>query len=268
MNQTSGLRYSYTNEDLRGIILGLDFSPEDSVLAVAGSGDQAFAFLEFARQVKAVDIVPEQIELIRQKAEALQVGDYDEFLRVDGTGSADGWMYGQYSLEFKRFDEMRKRKYFAEDDNQRLERIRRNLGNLVIAEPANVLEIAQTESGFSKIYLSNVFGYGDDGSDMWVTQILGNIARNLPLGGLIYVANHDGLCDRTRKISFFYGDKNDKRNNIKDLYSILDKNKDIEDESFLPPEIEVDRDLSVKARRYPSGIWNPAVYRKVEHKTL
>src|SRR3989338_6857639 len=135
MNQTSGLRYSYTNEDLRGIILGLDFSPEDSVLAVAGSGDQAFAFLEFTRQVKAVDIVPEQIELMRQKAEALRIGDYDEFFKVEATG-------------------------------------------------------------FSKIYLSNVLGYGDGISYANATEILGNIARNLPIDGLIYVANRERISDR------------------------------------------------------------------------
>ena len=54
MNQTSGLEYSCTNEDLKGIMAGLDLSPTDRVLTVAGSGDQAFAFLEFARQVNSV----------------------------------------------------------------------------------------------------------------------------------------------------------------------------------------------------------------------
>ena len=29
---------------------------------------------------------------MRQKAEALRVGDYDEFLKVESTGSADGWL--------------------------------------------------------------------------------------------------------------------------------------------------------------------------------
>lgn len=264
MDQTSGLGYSCTNEDLRRIVLGLDFSPEDSVLAVAGSGDQAFAFLEFARHVKAVDIVPEQIELMRQKAEALRMGNYEEFLRVEAKGSCDGYLAGTHSVHFGEFNKGRRRKYFAEDDPQRLERIRANLDNLAIAEPANILEVAQTEAGFAKIYLSNVLGYGNDGSDMTVTQILGNIARNLPMGGLIYVANHDGLI--RKRISFF--DQDDRRENIKDdLYSLLDKNKDLKDSSFLPPELEVDTDLSRKVRGYEGGIWKPAVYRRVEPKT-
>lgn len=263
MNQTSGLGYSCTNEDLRGIVLGLDFSPDDSVLAVAGSGDQAFAFLEFARQVKAVDIVPEQIELMRQKAEALRVGNYDEFLRVEATGSCDGYLAGTHSPHFGEFNKGRRRKYFAEDDPQRLEIIRANLDNLVIAKPANILKVARTESGFSKIYLSNVLGYENDGSDMMVTQILGNIARNLSLSGLIYVANHDGLIRKS--ISFFEDEGGE---NIKDdLYSLLDKSKDLKDSSFLPPELQVDMDLSRKVRGYNGSIWKPAVYRRVEPKT-
>jgi len=199
--------------------------------------------------------------LMRQKAEALRVGDYDKFLKVEGNGSADGWVYGQYGPEFNQFDELRKRKYFAEDEPQRLDRIRANLDNLVIAEPANILDVAQTETGFSKIYLSNVLGFGNDGSEMRVTEILENIARNLPMNGLVYVANHGGLI---RKRILLFEDKEDIK---KDLYSILDKDKDLRDSSFLPPELEVDKDLSRKVRGYEGGIWKPAVYRRVEPKT-
>ena len=267
MNQTSGLRYSYTNEDLRGIILGLDFSPEDSVLAVAGSGDQAFAFLEFTRQVKAVDIVPEQIELMRQKAEALRIGDYDEFFKVEATGSYDGNLSGSHSPEFSEFNRHRRRMYFAEDDPQRLERVRANLDNLVIAEPADILKVAQTESGFSKIYLSNVLGYGDGISYANATEILGNIARNLPIDGLIYVANHERISDRFKPSIVLRGGIENKIGNSMDLYDMLDKDKDLRESSFLPPELEVDRALSKAARTYDKGIWKPAVYRRVEPKT-
>ena len=266
MNQTSGLGYSCTNENLKGVVLGLALSSEDYVLAVAGSGDQAFAFLEFARQVKAVDIVPEQIELMRKRAEALRIGDYDKFLRVEGTGYADGWIYQEYNDELRKIDELKRRSYFVRDDSKRLERIRANLDNLIIAKPANILEIAQTESGFSKIYLSNVLGFGNDRSDVRATQILEKIARNLPINGLIYVANHDILSD-TKSMLFLYMEEDNKRS-FKDLYSILDKDKDLLEDSFLPPELELelDMELSRKARSY-EGIWKPAVYRKVEPKT-
>lgn len=268
MSQKSGLGYSCTNEDLRGIVLGLDFSPEDSVLAVAGSGDQAFAFLEFAKQVKAVDIVPEQIELMRQKAEALRAGDYEEFLRVEANGSCDGNLPGTHIPEYAEFNRLRRRKYFAEDDSQRLERVRANLGNLVIAEPADILKVAQTESGFSKIYLSNVVGYADGISYANTTEILGNIARNLPIGSLIYVANHEGISDRFKPQIILSGGIENRINNRMDLYDMLDKDKDLRESSFLPPELEVDRDLSKAARTYDKGIWKPAVYRRVEPKTL
>ena len=204
---------------------------------------------------------------MQQKAEALRVGNYDEFLRVEATGSCDGNLAGTQSPEYAEFNRIRRRKYFAEDNPQRLGRIRANLDNLVIAEPANILEVAQTEPRFSKIYLSNVLGYGNDGSDVMVTQILGNIVRNLPMGGLIYVANHEGLYDTTRRISSLLGDNEDKKIISKYFYSMLDKDKDLREGSFLPPELEVDRDLSVKARTYDRGVWKPAVYRRVEPKT-
>lgn len=243
MNQTIRLGHSCTNESLNAIVLGLNLSPEDSVLAVAGSGDQAFAILEFVRQVKAVDIAPEQIEFMRQRAEALRVGDYAEFLRSDVRGSRDNLLAANYP-EFTEFNSAefnlnRRRKYFAEDDKKRLGRIQGNLGNLVISEPANILEVAQTETGFSKIYLSNVFEYGKHGPsrrDILMKQVLGNIARNMPLDGLIYVANH------------------------------LDEDKDLKCDSFLPPELKVDGDLSSRARRYEESIWKPAVYKRVEPK--
>ncbi|RMD46015.1 DUF3419 family protein [Candidatus Pacearchaeota archaeon] len=265
MNQKGRLGYTCTNENLKGIVLGLDLSPKDSVLAVAGSGDQAFAFLEFARQVKAVDIVPEQIELMQQRAKALQTRDYDGFLKVEGTGSADGWLHGQYSPELKILNEMRRREYFVENYPQRLERIRANLGNLVIAEPANILEVAQTESGFSKIYLSNAFYYSAPASHLPVTQILENIARNLPIDGLIYVANHDVLCDARSAISFHVTE--DYKRKAKDLYRILDKDCDLRESSFLPPELELDEGLSKQAREHEVDIWKPAVYRRIKPKT-
>ena len=77
--------YQCTNESLKAIVAGLDVSPDDNLLVVGGSGDQAFALLEFAvkGKVTAVDNAPQQIDFIRQKVEALQRGDYESFFRVD-----------------------------------------------------------------------------------------------------------------------------------------------------------------------------------------
>jgi len=81
----------------------------------------------------------------------------------------------------------------------------------------------------------------------------------LPANGLIYVSNHDSLSKRWG-IKFI--DRDDKKEN-KGLFSIIDR--EIEDASFLPQELQLDVGLTKQIRRYgyESGIWRPAVYRKV-----
>ncbi|MBI2631830.1 DUF3419 family protein [Candidatus Pacearchaeota archaeon] len=277
MDQKSELAYSCSNENLSGIVLGLDLTPNDSVLAVGGSGDQAFAFLEFVRKVKIVDINPIQIEFIRQKAQSLRIGNNDEFLRVDGNGVADGFIYGEYNPDLRKFDNIRKRKYFAEDDPKRLRRIQANLDNLIISDPMDIIELAQREKGFNKIYLSNAFGYKSYSHVFNVSQILENIARNLPLDGLVYVANHDLISDIFYQYRYGLSKVEDTKNLCSVLrkfhYSnvldeLIDCNMDLLKSSFLPPELKVDRELSLKVRRIEGGIWKPAIYRKVEIKTL
>jgi len=53
--------YYFTNESLEAIITGLEPNSEDNVLTICGSGDQAFALLEFGCQVIAIDENPQQI---------------------------------------------------------------------------------------------------------------------------------------------------------------------------------------------------------------
>jgi hypothetical protein len=283
MNQTSQLEYTCTNEDLRGVVLGLDLSPQDSVLAVAGSGDQAFAFLEFVKHVRAVDIVPEQIDFMRGRLQSLRARDYERFLRVDVEGVCDGNLAGTHSPEFAEFNRIRRRKYFVEDDSQRLSRIQQNLGNLTIVDPVDILELAQQENGFNKIYLSNVLTYGIEDRPA-ITEILRNMASRLPVGGLIYVASHDGLTSKSISMQHKKDDnestyqlENSLFNQIAntgirtmykvDRYDELYQDPDLRDESFLPPELRVDRELSLEVRKHERGIWKPAVYIKVEPKT-
>ena len=255
-NTNSQVGYTCSNEHLGAIVLGLDIQPSDRVLAVAGSGDQALAILETAGFVRAVDTEQAQIDLFKQRVQALAKGDFDEVLRVDSFGSCDGHISGTYSPEIANFMLGARNKYFLEGN--RLKRIQANLGNLVIAEPENILETAQREEGFSKIYLSNVFGYNCL-NDWAISETLRNIALKLPTNGLIYVSNHDSLSKRWGIKPF---DKDDKKEN-KGLFSIIDR--EIEDASFLPQELQLDVGLTKQIRRYgyESGIWRPAVYRKV-----
>lgn len=257
------LSYTCTNEPLGAIMFGLNIQPSDKVLAVAGSGDQALAMLETARFVKAVDTEQFQIDLFKQRVQALARGDYDAVLKVDAFGSCDGYISGTYSPEIAKFMLNARNKYFLEGN--RLKKIQANLGNLVIADPEDILETAQREEGFSKVYLSNVLGY--NGLNDWaISETLRNIALRLPTNGLIYVSNHDSLSRRWGSEEIFCKPE-DKRNN-KGLYLLI--KKEIEDASFLPPELCLDIDLTKQIRRvgFESGMWRPAVYRKFSSENL
>lgn len=253
--------YQCTNESLKAIIAGLDVSPEDNLLVVGGSGDQAFALLEFAGKgkVTAVDNAPQQIDFIRQKAEALQIGDYESFFRIDNKemcnligprNEENASIYDRIEID-GRLREEKKRQYFEEDGN-RLERIRRNLGNLVVLPPANIVGIARRKQGHSKIYLSNALGYCNTIKEDLLRIVLDEISQNLPKNGLIYVTNHDEL---------FYGCSEEESNDLERFLNVL-MPKDPFEPQFLPHTLTLDRELSSKARDYEAG-WSPAVYRRV-----
>ena len=73
--------WSITNEDLPSVVRGLDVGPEDYILVIGGSGDQAFALLEYAERVLAVDIEQYQVTRMQKQAKSLEIGDYETFLR-------------------------------------------------------------------------------------------------------------------------------------------------------------------------------------------
>lgn len=163
-NSIKKVEHHTTNENLDAIIAGLDLKPDDSVLAVAGSGDQAFAILEYVRKVEAVDINPNQIDFIKLNVKALKLNKYDLFQR---------------GPEF--FHCVRDRQdYFLQQG--RLNRIRSNLGNLNILEPSDIFSV-RSKIKWSKIYLSNVLDHVD--SDRILPGMLA-LLENLSLGGVIY----------------------------------------------------------------------------------
>ena len=73
--------YKKTNENLPCIIRGLDVQPNDYILAVGGSGDQALALLEYAERVLAVDIETRQVTHMKNQIDALSLGDYEVFIK-------------------------------------------------------------------------------------------------------------------------------------------------------------------------------------------
>ena len=217
--------YNHTNENLTAIVAGLDLSLEDTVIAVGGSGDQAFAMLEFAGKIKVYDTIPEQLNYIKERAEALREENYDGFLKGEPLRDS----------------------YFLEDKN-RLARIRERLLNLTIAKPGNIAELALVEEEYSRAYLSNAIGYLDRANFYelgagYIQRYLRTVVQKLTSGGLIYVSDHEKIALNSEK-------------------QPIPEDEDLFIYSFLPPELELNSFLSMKAREYEL-YWHPAVYQKI-----
>jgi len=174
--------YARTNEDLDSIVRGLNVSPRDYIIAVGGSGDQAFALLENARRVLTVDIEYEQVNHIKQQATSLIRGDYYNFLMRKLGDFSPIFLFPKADIQELIKNEMSQgTKYF---NQERLDRIRRKIFALEVRE-ADILDVCQTERGFNKVYLSNVLeGHPDE-----LEGKLKLVAQNLPIEGLIYASN-------------------------------------------------------------------------------
>jgi len=250
--------FRFTNESLAGIITGMDISPGDKVLAIGGSGDQAFAILEFAKKVVAVDKSKDQVDFIRQKVEFLRERDYDGFLGIvlfDARDYAD-----PMSEEAKERMQLEKvRRYFTEDP-RRLERIRNNLQNLEI-RCENIIDSVKEPSAYTKVYLSN--------SNLFLRQPKGimqtyfsSVAANLPIGAIIYLANHDMLLGKAETDGLIPQGSNPFHKPPKIM--VFQEGLDLDVSGYLPPELVIDRRLSMGAREYGEMPWIPVVYRKIE----
>ncbi len=227
--------FKSTNENLEAIVLALRPTKTDRILAVGGSGDQAFALLEHAGKVYCVDNDETQVEYAAQRVEQLKNGDREAFL-------SQGWNY-------------ERNEYFQAKG--RAQRIRENFGNLNIT-CADVFETAK-KGGFTKAYLSNAIGYifcsilGRESLTARFEKCIACVAKNLPQNGLIYVSDHEFICKE-----------------LKDS-DVLDDPIITEDgiirisnpKKLLPTNVIIDHELTTIARRYEDhSIWAPAVYRK------
>ncbi len=169
--QTKDVKWLCTNENLEAIILGLDPQPDDVVLAVCGSGDQAFAILEYVESVVAFDISTAQINFAIQRKRALGEGNYTRFLCLDELSGHSG-------------QEVRSRKkYFLKEG--RLERIRRKLDSLLfrVGDITNAFFGEATQ--YSKVYLSNILTDSDFLFNS-PPRVLSAISANLSTGSLVY----------------------------------------------------------------------------------
>ncbi|MFH1066069.1 MAG: class I SAM-dependent methyltransferase [Nanoarchaeota archaeon] len=180
------LEYFYTNESLDAVVRGMDVKSSDDIIAVCGAGCRAFAMLEKANSVVAVDYNEAQIEYAMKRAEALKAGDYDSFFpEVEE---------GRIALERDRNTAM---EYFSRNtlfgrifkSRTRLERIRNKLGRIEFKTASMQDFVKSMESRkYSKAYLSNALTF----SKLFKNNQQGFIQRlaaKLRSPGLIYLAD-------------------------------------------------------------------------------
>ena len=167
-SQRGNLAYRYTNECIEAIMAGMRPFPEDRILAVGGSGDQAFALIEYAKEVVVAEMEPAQMAYIARRKELLESGDYEGFMHLGNP-----------------LEEMRPENvdYFLAEG--RLDRIRAKLPALVLGEPKPLEEHA-SEQKFTKIYASNA----TDGCYRTIPaqELLNALIGGLEPGGLLYLS--------------------------------------------------------------------------------
>lgn len=170
------LQYSLTNESLPAIMSGLDPNFKDDILAVGGSGDQAFSLLSSGARVCVIDKNPEQINYIKQRSTYANGGDFQLFLNPGEAGNCDNLHF------FDNSDIIRSREAFFSKDI--FSKICSNLGNLYFTWENDIFPFLLKNNNFNKIYLSNVPDFCGRG---YVTS-MENISSCLRPGTICYVS--------------------------------------------------------------------------------
>ena len=83
--------YRATLESIDAVMGALAINKNDNVLAVCSSGDVAFAALESAKSVTAIDIEPEQLAYAARRAESLRHRKYGQFLNPKDDRNENDW---------------------------------------------------------------------------------------------------------------------------------------------------------------------------------
>jgi SAM-dependent methyltransferase len=169
-----------TNESLDAIICGLNLNSKNSVLAICGSGDQAFAILEKTDNVCVVDMRERQIEYFLYRKKLIENGEFEEFLNI---------FEEKLDKDDRNFISSRNRYFSAE----RLKRIQSNLRNNIKMSKVRVENICDGE--FDRIYLSNSFSYTSCFDSPQVERELRKITNLLKKRGLIYLSDFGEIFD-------------------------------------------------------------------------
>lgn len=202
------LNYSHANESLEAINRAMSFEAGDRVLAVGGSGEQAFSMLEHGCKVVVIDNTPPQIDLIKYRKNCLASGNISTFLHPFSTGELDGVFIGTKKIYSEKECVSNNEAYFKSND--RLEKIKYHLGNLSLLPPMNIFYfLEENAKDFNKIYFSNIVGYleGDSIKDM--TRLSNILSR----GTFAYLTSHGQRFGREDSSNFGDFRMDEKRTN-------------------------------------------------------
>lgn len=221
---------------------GLEPKEGDVILAIGGSGDQAFAILETGARVVVVDVEPDQIAFIEHRRDALARGDNWTFARRAYIATDPQPEFGVRIVE--RDD------YFK--DSERLARMRANLGNLTVLSPVDIFDVIRGNGhsvSFGKLYLSSVLGYLSNHKPTFPPEAMHLLSRHLARGTRVYLAT-------VGVFSYDCSTRHDHKTVPEDC--VID---------WMPKDLLVNRGLTAKARRlehrYAFTDFSPVVYEKV-----
>ncbi|MFA5888517.1 MAG: hypothetical protein WC852_07450 [Candidatus Nanoarchaeia archaeon] len=157
--------FPYPNEKIDAISAGMDISETDDVIAVCSSGDAAFAAVEHANSVLAVDNNKLQVEYAQERASLLAAGNIEGFLHLGDCTSGYSWIG--------------KKKVVAYFSTERLE----------IKHVKDFMDEVK-EGRFSKAYLSNIISYSKSRINVSERKAyVEKIASMLKNPGLVYITD-------------------------------------------------------------------------------
>ena len=157
------LDFIHTNESLEAIVRGMDVKPKDRILAVCSSGDQAFALLEKAGYVKAVDNEEEQVRYAQRRRKMLKERLIKRF-----------FPYGR-GFENKN--------YFSKE---RIAKLVKKTRYLKITN-ADIFMEDEGLDNFNKVYLSNAATFRGN-KPKEVDRFLYRLTQKLANPGIVYMA--------------------------------------------------------------------------------
>lgn len=181
MKKLAKPEYIATNESLDSIMAGMQLRRKDSVLAILGSGDQAFAMLECGCSVTSIDCDAKQRSLVRERAGMLENDNIYGFLYYAGCSE-------ELIDDTDRMHRDARNEYFMQEG--RLKKIRKSLSKLEIRKG----NIFNAKGIFTRVYLSNALDYGNVRSESYPhrRELLRKASRKLVPGGILYSAS--GWC--------------------------------------------------------------------------